>query len=283
MSRRLIVANFKSNLDPAQAVKLVGQLDDLLWPKPGVEVVLAPTTLCLSAVAGRLDRRRLGLASQTGAADDYGPHTGEVSFAQLGGLVDYSLVGHSERRFLGETDDQIADKVRAAVYHRIVPIICVGETKTDRVNQETGRVLSRQTQTALANLTSTEAGRVVIAYEPVWALSDGQNYAGTKTPTPTEIAAAVSVIRQVAASQHGQKAGESIRCLYGGSVNSANVETFLVTPGLDGLLVGGASLEPFELASIVEAAGKDPAPTPKKTPKRTAASWADFEPRPAGK
>ena len=183
MNRLLIVANFKSNLDPAAATKLVGQFDDLLWPKPTVEVVLAPTTLCLTAVSERLDRRRLRLASQTGSVVDNGPYTGEVSFAQLAGLVDYSLVGHSERRLLGETDDQISDKARAAVYHRITPIICVGETKTDRVNRETGRVLSYQVGAALANLTGEEAARVVIAYEPVWALSDGHNYNQTQTPT----------------------------------------------------------------------------------------------------
>lgn len=258
MRRRLIVANFKSNLDPGQATKLVAQLDDLIWPQPTVELVLAPTTLCLSAVAGRLDRRRLRLASQTGSAADYGPHTGEVSFAQLTGLVDYSLVGHSERRFLGETDDQIAAKVRAAVYHRIVPIICVGETKTDRINQETGRVLSRQVTAALANLTAAEAAGVVVAYEPVWALSDGQNYAETKTPTAGEIARALGVIRRLVGGCHGQKAADGVRCLYGGSVNVANVETFLAADGLDGLLVGGASLKPFELAAIVEAVGEYP-------------------------
>lgn len=254
MRRLLLVANFKSNLNPVQAVKMVGQLDDLLWPKPHVEVVLAPTTLCLTAVAGRLDRRRLGLASQNGAVDDSGPHTGEVSFAQLSEVVDYSLVGHSERRLAGETDDQIAAKVWAATYHRITPIICVGETKTDRINNETGRVLSRQAGSALANLTGDEAGRAVIAYEPVWALSDGQNYDQTKTPTITEVGRALEVIRQVVSGCHGQAAGASVRCLYGGSVSSANAEAFLSVDGLDGLLVGGASLKPFELASIVEAA-----------------------------
>ena len=256
MTRLLIVANFKSNLDPAAAVKLVGQLDDLLWPKPTLEVVLAPTTLCLTAVAERLDRRRLRLASQTGSATDNGPYTGEVSFAQLAGLVDYSLVGHSERRLLGETDDQIADKVRAAVYHQIIPIICVGETKTDRVNQETGRVLSRQVGAALFHLTGEETAQVVIAYEPVWALSDGHNYNQTQTPTVAEIDQALTTIRQAVGGWHGQSAAESVRCLYGGSVNSANTEAFLTTPGLDGLLVGGASLEAFELASIVEAASQ---------------------------
>ncbi len=256
MNRLLIVANFKSNLDPAAATKLVVQLDDLLWPKPTVEVVLAPTTLCLTAVSERLDRRRLRLASQTGSVADSGPYTGEVSFAQLAGLVDYSLVGHSERRLLGETDDQIADKARAAVYHRITPIICVGETKTDRVNRETGRVLSHQVGAALANLTGEEAARVVIAYEPVWALSDGHNYNQTQTPTVAEIGRALTTIRQAVGAWHGQSAGKSLRCLYGGSVNSANTETFLTTPGLDGLLIGGASLKPFELASIVEVASQ---------------------------
>lgn len=256
MSRCLIVANFKSNLNPAEAVELVDQLADRLWPRPGVEVVLAPTTLCLTAVSERLDRRRLGLASQTGAADDFGPHTGQVSLAQLAGLVGYSLAGHSERRRRGETDDQVAAQVRAAVGHRIVPIICVGETKTERAADETGRVLADQVGVALANLTSPEAGGVIIAYEPVWAISSGQDFRQTPTPTVADLARTLTAIRTIVASWHGTAAAESIRCLYGGSVNADNAETFLSTPGLDGLLVGGASLQPFQLAAIVAAAGR---------------------------
>ena len=256
MIRRLIVANFKSNLAPAEAVSLVDRLNDRLWPKPGVEVVLAPTTLCLTSVANRLDRRRLRLASQTGSAADFGPHTGEVSFAQLAGLVDYGLVGHSERRRLGETNDQIAAKVRAAVYHRIVPIICVGETKTERAGGETGQVLADQVGRALANLTAAEAAGVVIAYEPVWALSDGQNFRRGKTPTVAALGRTLAAIRTIITGWHGAAAAESVRCLYGGSVNAVNAEIFLTTPGLDGLLVGGASLQPFELAAIVAVAGR---------------------------
>ena len=265
MRRLLVVANFKSNLTPVETAALVDQLNDQLWPSPGVEVVLAPTTLCLTTAAEQLDRRRLQLASQTGSAPDQGPYTGEVSFAQLAGLVDYSLVGHSERRQLGETNRQLAAKVRAAVYHQITPIICVGETKSERVNQETGQVLSDQVTTALADLTAAEAARVVIAYEPVWALSDGHNYHQTKTPTVSELGRVLGTIRTIVGSWHGQLASQGLRLLYGGSVNATNAETFLATSGLDGLLVGGASLRPFDLAAIVAAAGRQLAEAPATT------------------
>ena len=255
MSRLLIVANFKSNLNPAQAVRLVDQLTAQIWPEPGVEVVLAPTTLCLTAVNQGLDRRRLRLASQTGAAPDSGPYTGEVSFAQLAGLVDYSLIGHSERRQAGETDRQIADKVRAAIHHKISPIVCVGETKTERAAKETGQVLSDQVTTALANLTATEVGRAIIAYEPVWAISDGQTPAD-QTPTVADLTQVCQTLKTVINNWHGQQAAAGIRFLYGGSVSPDNAETFLATPSLDGLLIGAASLEPFALASIVKAANQ---------------------------
>lgn len=214
-----------------------------------VEVVLAPTLLVLQPISLQVDRRQFKLAVQNFYWRDFGAFTGEVSAAQLRGLVDYALVGHSERRHVfHEHDKDLRSKVQAALRNGIKPILCVGETAHERAIGETNDVIHDQLLGGLANVTSEEFDQVVIAYEPVWAIGTGNN------ATPDDVKKAVRAIRRQIDHLYGKTAAENVRVLYGGSVTSDSARTYIMTDGVDGLLVGGASLRQHEFATIVEAA-----------------------------
>lgn len=216
-----------------------------------IEVVLAPPTLALQPLSLQIDRRKFRLAAQNAYLVDEGPFTGEVSFTMLRDLVHYAIVGHSERRIHFHEDlPMVRDKVKAAIRNEISPILCVGETAHERKEGMTKRVLHDQVTTALSNLTSREIMDVVIAYEPVWAISTfGHEYA-----KPDEIKLAMDYIRHQVAQLHGDKVAGSLRVLYGGSVDDTTVWGYLQLEGCDGVLVGGASLNPYKFAGIVDAA-----------------------------
>jgi triosephosphate isomerase len=214
-----------------------------------IEIVLAPSMLALQPVSVQIDRRKFKLACQNAYFKDDGEYTGEVSFTMLRDLVNYGIVGHSERRnIFNESLADIANKVAAATRNDIIPILCVGETKTERLDGETNQVLHDQVTTALANVTSAEMENIVIAYEPVWAIGSGE------FAKPEQIEKAVNVIRGNIAELYGDKASEQVRVLYGGSVTADTASGFLNTSGIDGLLVGGASLNYHQFSGILEAA-----------------------------
>ncbi|MGD0284528.1 MAG: triose-phosphate isomerase, partial [Candidatus Saccharimonadales bacterium] len=172
MRKLLIVGNWKMNLNVSQASTLVHQLHERIKTQRNVEVVIAPSMLTLQPLSLQIDRRRFRLAAQNAYFVDEGAYTGEVSFAMLHDLVHYVIVGHSERRlYFNETLEIIRDKVAAAVRNDITPIICIGENKHERQAGETKQVIHDQLTTALSNLTNTEIENIVIAYEPVWAIS----------------------------------------------------------------------------------------------------------------
>lgn len=247
--KKLIIGNWKMNLNIHDASIFVHHLAKEVPVHRDVEVVLAPTLLALQPISLQIDRRQFKLAVQNFYWRDFGPFTGEVSAAQLRGLVDYALVGHSERRHIfHEHDKDIRSKVQAALRSGIKPILCIGETAHERSAGETNDVLHDQLLGGLANVTSEEFDQVVIAYEPVWAIGTGNN------ALPDDVKAAVRVIRRQINHLYGQKAADSVRVLYGGSVNRDSAATYLKTDGIDGLLVGGASLNRHEFAEIVEAA-----------------------------
>ena len=253
--RTLIVANWKMNLDVNQASLLVHRLEERIRIHRDVEVVLAPSMLALQPISVQIDRRKFRLAAQNAFFKDEGPYTGEVSFAMLQELVHYVIVGHSDRRYkFGEGLDTIKEKMAAAVRNDIKPILCVGESKQERTDNETSRVLHDQVVTALSELTSSEIENIVIAYEPIWALSSGSDYLSHEIPTPDTIARAVTTIRHNISELYGQVAADSVPVLYGGSANASTARGFLETEGIDGLLVGGASLNYMEFSGIIEAA-----------------------------
>jgi triosephosphate isomerase len=251
LHRTLIVGNWKMNLNVSQASLLVHRLQERVRMHRDIEVVLAPPMLDLQPLSMQIDRRKFRLAAQNAYHKDEGAFTGEVSFTMLRDLVHYVIVGHSERRIYFQEDlPMIRDKVQAAVRNGITPILCVGETQQERKEGHTKRVLHDQVTTALNNLTAREVRDVVIAYEPVWAISTFQG----QIAKPDEAAGALAYIRYQVAHLYGEKIARDMRLLYGGSVDDNSVRGYLEVEGCDGALVGGASLNPYKFAGIIEAA-----------------------------
>lgn len=253
----LIVANWKMNLNIQEASMLVHKLDDLITTRRDVEVILAPGMLTLQSVDLQINHRKFKLATQNLYWRDEGPYTGEVSANQLRGLVKYAIIGHSERRnIFHEHGRDIGRKMQAAVRNQIRPILCVGESAGERANNETNDVIYDQLVSGLSNLTADDMEQVVIAYEPIWAISSGTDFATKRTPTPSEVRQVHTMIRRHVAHLFGKKAAVDMQVLYGGSVNSDNAAGYVEVDGIDGFLVGGASLLPDQFASICDTAYK---------------------------
>lgn len=247
----LIIANWKMNLTVQQSSLLVHRLHENIATHRNVEVVLAPSMLALQPISLELDHRRFRLAAQDAYAKDEGPYTGEVSFAMLQDIIHYSLIGHSERRlYCNESLDMVRDKVQAAVRNAITPVICVGETKQERDAHEIKQTLHDQITTALMNVTSHDIEHVVIAYEPVWAIStfDGM------IAKPDDVTEAVRFIRFQIRELYGERVAKTVRIIYGGSVDSTTVRSYLELPDIDGVLVGAASLNYKVFSQIVAVA-----------------------------
>jgi len=234
------------HLNASQASLLVHRLHERIKIHRDVEVVLVPPMLTLQPLSVQIDRRKFRLAAQNAYFADEGAFTGEVSFTMLRDLVHYVIVGHSERRHIFNEDfDMIRDKVAAAVRNEITPILCVGETKHERHQGETKQVLHDQLMTALHDLTGREVRDMVIAYEPVWAIGTGD------IAKPDEAAESIHYIRSYVHDVFGPKAAANLRILYGGSVTPEFIRSFLDVKGVDGFLVGGASLNYHSFAGIV--------------------------------
>lgn len=250
MKRKILIGgNWKMNLNVSAGSILLHRLHERIQIHRDIEMVLAPSLVSLQPLSMQIDRRKFRLMAQNGFHIDEGAYTGEVSMTMLRDLVSYVLIGHSERRHkLDEHQDVIRDKVTAAVRNGITPWLCVGERKDERLRMETKQVIHDQLLSALSNLTSEEVAEMVIAYEPVWAIGTGE------FATPEQATEASDCIRHNIEQRFGAKAAKSVRVLYGGSVNSHNARAFLDADGIDGLLVGGASLNYHEFAGIVQAA-----------------------------
>lgn len=253
--RKLIVGNWKMNMNISQASLLLHRLHERIRIHRDIEVVLAPTALQLQPLALQIDRRKFRLAAQNAYHKDEGAFTGEISFTMLRDLVHYVIIGHSDRRYkFGESLEMVRDKVTAAIRNDLVPIICVGETNDEKLSGETKQVLHDQIVTAVSNLTAQDVQKLVIAYEPVWAISSGADFANHPVASPENASDIASFIRHQIGELYGPKAAKRIRILYGGSTSASNARAFLDASGIDGLLVGGASLNYAEFTGIVEAA-----------------------------
>ena len=246
MSRTPIAAgNWKMNGANAEARALcrgLAGIDTI----DGVDVVLSPSFIQLPLVWEFWCGADVHIAGQNMHTQPSGAYTGEVSPSQLAEVADWVILGHSERRqFFCEDDQALALKLRAADAHGLTPILCVGESEAERENQRTSAVLTRQVSIALGD-DPAPAG-LVIAYEPVWAIGTGQ------AATPDEAQTACAHIRSVAADKLGSDLADSIRILYGGSVNPGNIADFMSQPDIDGALVGGAALNPDAFVAITQA------------------------------
>lgn len=249
--KKLIVGNWKMNLNTHEASLYVHKLAGMVCVHKNIEVVLAPTLLALQSLSLQVDHRQFKLAVQNLYFRDHGAYTGEVSASQLRGVVQYAIVGHSERRHIfGETDKDVRGKVQAAIRNNIRPILCIGETAIERTENETNHILHDQLVAGLANITSEEFDDLVIAYEPVWAIGTGNN------AVPADVTKAIQAIRRHIDHLYGKKAATSVRVLYGGSVTASSAADYLALNEVDGLLIGGASLDAQAFSDIIEKAHK---------------------------
>jgi triosephosphate isomerase len=253
MKRMLVVANWKMNLNVSEASLLVNRLGKKIKAHKNLEIVLAPTYLCLQPVSLEIDRSKFRLASQDGYPKDEGAFTGEVSFTMMRDLVHYSIIGHSARRIYNiESLEFIRDKVQAAVRNGITPILCIGESKEEHTAGETKRVLHDQLTTAISNLTADEIQEIVIAYEPIWAISTF----GGEVSKPDDMQKELAFIREQIREIHGEAVASEVRLLYGGSVNDSDANAYLSLADCNGVLVGAASLNYEKFSGIVDAAYK---------------------------
>ena len=242
--KKLLIANWKANPDsPGRALALARKIQAGIPLEKGPEVVIAPPFPFLYIVEGALRRAKLG--AQDLFWEDLGPFTGEVSWQQLKHFgVAYAIIGHSERRvLLGETDEMVNKKVRAALEAGITPVLCVGEPKDVRKNgiAAAKRYVAAQLE---KDLDGARRGKIVIAYEPIWAI-------GTGTPdSPKSAAEMIHYIRE----RVSREIQATLRILYGGSCTAKNADAFLKEPEIDGALVGGASLNPRDFIKIINSA-----------------------------
>jgi triosephosphate isomerase (TIM) len=245
----LIAANWKMHKSVAETESFLDRFLGGVEALGGIEVVVCPPFPSLAAAVERSRRSPVRVAAQNMHAEPDGPYTGEVSAPMLREIgVSGVILGHSERRALfGETDEALARKVPAALDAGLMPILCVGETEAQRDGGETEAVLRRQFEADLAAVDGEALGEVVIAYEPVWAIGTGRN------ATPVQAADAIEFIRSLIAAR-APAVGERARILYGGSVKPENAGELLAADGIDGALVGGASLDPDGFRRIAAAA-----------------------------
>lgn len=247
----LIAGNWKMNLDHLQAVatvqKLHWMLKDAEHQRDSVEVAVFPPFTDIRSVQTLIDADKIPfeLGAQDLSAHDSGAYTGEVSGVFLSKLgVSFVIIGHSERReYHYEDDDVVSAKVKAALRHGLVPVICVGETAEDLEKFGSSAVPTGQLEKAIAGVAAS--ADIVVAYEPVWAIGSGQ------AATPTQAQEVCAALRAVIARVLGDDAAARTRILYGGSVKSGNIASYMREPDVDGALVGGASLVVDEFAAIV--------------------------------
>ena len=247
--KKIIIGNWKMNFDMQESSLFLHKLSNLVKNRRDVEVVLAPSLLVLQSLSLQVNTRQFKLAAQNFYWRDSGSFTGEVSASQLRGIVQYALVGHSERRNIFNEDNKIiTEKVAAAVRNHIQPVLFIGESFLEKSNGETHDVLHDQLISGLANITSEELDNVLIAYEPIWAIGTGKN------ALPDDVKASVDTIRNQIKHLYGEKASESIKVLYGGSVTANSAADYLALSGVDGLVVAPASLNTNAFNEILKKA-----------------------------
>ncbi|MGE5818769.1 MAG: triose-phosphate isomerase [Deltaproteobacteria bacterium] len=247
MTIALLVGNWKMHGSRSECVDRAGKIVSGLRKTPApVEVAIAPPYTALAWVKEVLRDSEVRLAGQNCHWEDNGAYTGEISPLMLNELgCDCVILGHSERRHIfKETDQMIAQKIVAALRNGLRPIVCVGETLQERRDGRTASVIGRQLRVALKAMPKTAIQRIEIAYEPVWAIGTGQN------ATPEQAGEVHTRIRKFLLKSFGAEEGNRIRILYGGSVKPENAAALMGTPEVNGLLVGGASLNPDTFIAI---------------------------------
>jgi len=247
MRKPVMAGNWKMYKTPAETTAFFEKFRPLAGQAEHCEVVICPPFTNLAAAVAAAQGTRIRIGAQNIAWAKEGAFTGEISGPMIVAAgATYAIVGHSERRqYFAETDETVLKRTQAALEFGLTPIVCVGERLEERESGHTEAVLARQFQQGIAGLSEQQFARIVIAYEPVWAIGTG------KTATPEIAADTHRAIRAQVRAKFGKEAGEAIRILYGGSVKPDNTRTLMAQPEIDGVLVGGASLDPVSFASIV--------------------------------
>jgi len=248
MRRKVIAANWKMYKTPDQTRDFFRDFLPLVAGHARDEIVVCPPFIDIPAAVEAAKDSSVAVGGQDSHWEKEGAYTGEISTGMLLSLgVTHVIIGHSERRqYFGETDDVVNLKLKAALEAGLTPIACVGEVLEEREANLTEDVLRRQCLRAFHAISAKKAAKLVIAYEPVWAIGTG------KTATPQMAADAHVLIRAEAAKAFGQEHADNLRILYGGSVKPENAKALMAEPEIDGALVGGASLDPKSFAAIVK-------------------------------
>ncbi len=251
LRKAVIAGNWKMNKTPQEAKELINAIAPLVKDAT-VDVVACTPFVDLSAAQEAANGTNIQIGAENCHWAKSGAFTGEVSAEMLSAMgVKIVIIGHSERRqYFGETDVTVHDRTRAALDAGLTVILCVGETLEQREQGITNELCAMQTKIALGGVSEEELGRIIIAYEPVWAIGTG------KTATAQQANEVCAAIRGTIKAVYGEAAGDGITIQYGGSMNAANAAELLAQPDVDGGLIGGASLKPQDFAAIVEAATK---------------------------
>lgn len=246
MRTPIIAGNWKMNMTPSEAKKLIDELKPLIQDAKN-EAVVCPTAICLPIVKEAIAGSNIHLGAQNMHWEEKGAFTGEISPLMLKEVgVEYVILGHSERRqYFAETDETVNKKVLSALAHGLKPIMCVGETLEEREAGVTDSIVENQTKKGLAGVEASAIDNIVIAYEPVWAIGTG------KTATSEEANRVIGVIRKTVEGILGKEAADKVRIQYGGSMKPANVAELMAQPEIDGGLIGGAALKAEDFSKLV--------------------------------
>jgi len=250
--RPFIAGNWKMHKTVRETEAFIDELKKRIPEHPPVDVALAPPFIALEAAMRATEGTMIGVAAQNVFWEEKGAFTGEISPGMLTSLgVTMAIIGHSERRqYFGETDQTVNRRLRAALAANLLPILCIGETLEEREAERVNEVLERQIREGLQGVDAQLANRVVVAYEPVWAIGTG------RTATPEIAQETHAFIRQTLASMYNKMLANQVRILYGGSVKPGNTADLMAQPDIDGALVGGASLDADVFAEIIRLGGK---------------------------
>ena len=249
MRKKIIAGNWKMNKTPAEAEALVKAIIEKVGGA-ACDVVVCPTAVCLDRVVKAAEGSNVSVGAQNVHFEESGAFTGEIAGNMLSEIgVKYVIIGHSERRqYFGETDETVNKRTIRAIAAGLTPIVCVGETLTEREQGIMEETVRRQTKIAYLGIDKNDAAQTVIAYEPVWAIGTG------KTATAEQAEEVCAIIRNTIEGLYDSETAEKIRIQYGGSMNASNAKELLSKPNIDGGLIGGASLKPDDFAVIVDAA-----------------------------
>ena len=249
MRKKIIAGNWKMNKTPSEAKALVEAIAAKV-SGAACDVVVCPTAICIPSAIDAANGTNIAVGAQNVHFKESGAYTGELAGNMLKEAgVEYVIIGHSERRqYFGETDETVNLRTQAALAAGLIPIVCVGESLIEREQGITDDTVRRQTKVAFLGIDKADAEKIVIAYEPVWAIGTG------KTATADQADEVCGIIRETIKGLYGEDTAEKIRIQYGGSMNAANAAELLAKPNIDGGLIGGASLKPDDFAVIVDAA-----------------------------